>query len=94
MIIGSVAAIAILVWFYHTAARSGRDPVNWAIAGFVVYFMTALLWTYAVNPDIKDAAMHTRSTSLMYVSKYAYIIVALVVSIVFNQVVGKAKTSE
>lgn len=91
MIIGSVAAILITVWFYHTAPRSNRNPVNWAIAGFVVYFIVALCWSYFVNPGIKDMAMHNRNTLLMYVSKYAYIMVAVASAVVFNMTIGKKK---
>jgi len=89
MIIGSIAAIAIFVWFYNTAPNSGRNPLNWAIAGFVVYFIIALVWTYAINPGIKDAAMHSRNVMLMYISKYAYIVVATAGAIAFNLVLGK-----
>ena len=74
MIIGSVAAILIFVWFYNTAPRSGRNPLNWAIAGFVVYFTIALFWTYIVNPGIKDAAMHSRNTFLRYFSLHNIVI--------------------
>lgn len=88
MIIGSISAVLILVWFYHSAEGFNRNPVHWAIAGFVVYFIVALLWTYFVNPGIKDAAMHGRDSFLMYVSRYAYIIVALVCAAIFNLKVG------
>ncbi len=88
MIIGSIAGIAILVWFYHTASEYGRNPINWAIAGFVVYFTVALIWTYFVTPGIKDAAMHSRNTFLMYVVRYAYIILATTVAIIFNKKIG------
>ncbi len=91
MIIGSIAAIFVLVWFYHTAPGAGKNPVQWAIAGFIVYFTVSLLWTYFVNPSIKDAAMHSRDGLLMFVSRYAYIVVALVCAIVFNLKMGKKK---
>ena len=94
MIIGSVAAILIFVWFYNTAPRSGRNPLNWAIAGFVVYFIIALFWTYFINPSIKDAAMHSRNTALMYISRYAYIVLSLAGAVVFNLTVGKKKQDD
>jgi hypothetical protein len=94
MIIGSVAAILVSVWFYNTASRSGRNPLHWAIAGFVVYFIVALCWTYFINPGIKDLAMHGRNTLLMYISKYAYIVVAVACSVFFNMTVGKKKDVE
>lgn len=88
MIIGSISAILIIVWFYYSAERFNRNPVHWAIAGFIVYFIVSLFWTYFVNPSIKDAAMHGRDTLLMYISRYAYIVVALVSAAIFNLKVG------
>ncbi|MFW5443773.1 MAG: hypothetical protein ACKE51_05645 [Methylococcaceae bacterium] len=89
MIIGSIAAILIFVWFYKTAENTGRNPLHWAVAGFVVYFIVALIWTYFINPSIKDAAMHSRSTVLMYVVRYAYIVVSVCCAVVFNLKVNK-----
>jgi len=89
MIIGSLVAIFILVWFYNSAAEYGRNPLHWAIAGFLVYFIVAALWTFAINPGIKDAAMHSRDTLLMWIARYAYIVVALACAVVFNLKVGK-----
>lgn len=91
MIIGSIAAIFILVWFYHSAPGFGRNPVQWAIAGFCIYFVVSLVWTYFVNPSIKDAAMHSRDGVLMFVSRYAYIVVALASAVAFNLKVGPKK---
>jgi len=88
MIIGSIAAILVLVWFYNTAPNYGRNPVHWAIAGFLVYFIIALFWTYTINPAIKEAAIHSRSTVLVFITRYAYIAVSLVGAIIFNLKVG------
>jgi len=92
MIIGSIAGIFILVWFYNTAY--GRNPLHWAVAGFVVYFTISLLWTVGITPGIKDAAMHSRNTLLMWTARYAYIVVALVCAIIFNLKVGNKKPDE
>ena len=94
MIIGSVAAVLVLVWFYYSAPGFDRNPVHWAIAGFVVYFIVALLWTLAVNPSIKDAAMHSRDGMLMFVSRYAYIVVSLTCAVFFNLKVGPKKKAD
>ncbi|MCF6203674.1 MAG: hypothetical protein L3J59_08405 [Methylococcaceae bacterium] len=88
MIIGSVVAIFILVWFYNNAPKYGRNPLYWAITGIMVYFAIALFWTYFINPQIKDAAMHGRNTLLMYIARYAYIVVAFSVAAIFNLKIG------
>ncbi len=92
MIIGSLVGILILVWFYNTA--NGRNPVQWAFAGFLVYFIVSLLWTVGVTPVIKDAAMHSRNTLLMWTARYAYIIVALACAAVFNLKAGHKKQDD
>lgn len=91
MIIGSIAGIIIAVWFYNTASRSERDPLNWAIAGFIVYLIVAMFWTFIVNSGIKDAAIHSRSYFLSYIARYAYIVVAFVSAVIFNLTVGKKR---
>ncbi len=88
MIIGSVVAIFILAWFYNNASKYDRNPLHWAITGVMVYFIIALFWTYFINPPIKDAAMHGRNTLLMYISRYAYILVAFAVAAFFNLKIG------
>lgn len=91
MIIGTLAAIFILAWFYNTAPKYGRKPLHWAIAGVMVYFIVAMSWTVLVNPSIKDAAMHGRNMMLMYLSKYAYIVIALACAVFFNFKIGPKK---
>jgi len=92
MITGSIAAILVMVWFYNTA--NGRNPVHWAMAGFLVYFIVSLLWTVAITPDIKDAAMHSRNTLLMWVARYAYIVVAVACTVIFNIKIGYKKQDD
>jgi len=92
MIIGSIAAILIMVWFYNTA--NGRNPLHWAMAGFLVYSIVSLLWTVVITPDIKDAAMHSRNTLLMWVARYAYIVVAVACAVIFNLKIGYKKQDD
>lgn len=91
MIIGTLAAIFVFVWFYQSAEKFNRNPLHWAIAGFLVYLIIAGAWTFLVNPGIKDSAMHTRSSILMYVARYAYIVLALGCSVFFNLKFGPKK---
>lgn len=82
--LSAIAAVLVGVWFYHTAARSGRSPLSWAISGFVVYFVAAMLWSLGVTPSIKDAANHTQSGVLVFVVQYAYIAFGLACAGVIN----------
>ncbi len=95
MIIGTLAGVGIFLWFYFSAGKINKDPLQWGIAGFVVYLMIAGLWTYFVNPGIKDSAMHTRNTGMMYISRYAYIFIATGCALLFNWwMTGKADSNE
>ena len=89
--IGVIAAALVGVWFYSTAARSGRPAFSWGVSGVVVYFLAALLWSLIVTPGIKDAAMHNQSGLLIFIVRYAYIGVGLVVAVLINTWLNKAK---
>ncbi|OAI10939.1 hypothetical protein A1359_15560 [Methylomonas lenta] len=82
--IGVIAATLVAIWFYSTAARSGRSAVSWGVSGVVVYFLTALLWSLIVTPVIKDAAIHNSSGLLIFIVRYAYISVGLVAAALVN----------
>ncbi len=84
MLISSVAAIIVAVWFYNTASRTNRNPVQWAFTGFVIYLIVSVLWTFIVTPGIKDAAMHSKNIFLTFIARYAYIAVALICTVIFN----------
>lgn len=91
MIIGSLAAILVTVWFYTTASDTDKNPLQWAIVGFLIYSLVSLFWTYFINPSIKDAAMHSRNGLLVFISRYAYIGVAVACAVVFNLKLGRKK---
>ncbi len=82
--LSSIVAAAFAVWYYFTAQKTGRDPVNWAIVGLVIYFIVALSWTWFVTPSIKDAAIHSQSKLLMYITRYGFIVVASACAVFYN----------
>lgn len=82
--VGVIAAILVAIWFFSTAPRSGRPQVSWAISGVVVYFLAALLWSLIVTPGIKDSAIHNQSGLLIFMVRYAYVGVGLLVAAVVN----------
>ncbi len=55
-----IAALFIAVWFYQTADISGQKLLSWTIADMVIYFSSALFWSYFVNPSIKDRVIHNQ----------------------------------
>lgn len=82
--LGVIAATLVGIWFYNTAARSGRPPVSWGVSGTVVYFLAALLWSLIVTPSIKDAAIHNQSGVLIFIVRYAYILIGLIAAAIVN----------
>jgi len=64
--------------------KTGRDPINWAIAGLVIYFIVALSWTWFITPSIKDAAIHSQSKLLMYITRYGFIVIASACAVLYN----------
>ncbi len=87
--IGVIAATLVGLWFYNTASRSGRPPVSWGVSGVVVYFLAALLWSLIVTPTLKDSAIHNQSAMLIFIVRYAYIGVGLLVAGAVNAWLNK-----
>ncbi|MSR16580.1 MAG: hypothetical protein EXR89_02100 [Methylococcaceae bacterium] len=40
MLLAKIIAVAILVWFFHSAKENGQEPFKWAIIGFIGYAIT------------------------------------------------------
>ena len=40
MLLAKIVAVAILVWFFHTAKENGQEPFKWAIIGLVGFGIT------------------------------------------------------
>lgn len=82
--LGSIAAIIIAVLFFQSAKKAGKEPLVWAGLGLLLYFITAVVWTYTVTPDLRDSVEHNQSSLLAFVVRYAYIIVASACALFFR----------
>lgn len=40
MLLAKIAAVLILVWFFHTAKENGQAPFKWAIIGLIGFGIT------------------------------------------------------
>ncbi len=87
--VGTLVAFFVVIWFYMTAQRVGRQPISWAVAGLVVYFMVCLVWTWFVTPILKDSATHTQNGVLIFFTQYGYVIMALICAGLFNMKVSE-----
>ena len=73
---GTLAAIIITVLFFKSALDSGKNPVHLALAGFLTFFIPALLWTYFITPGLKDTLQHDPSNTLLKLTaNYAYVVI-------------------
>lgn len=87
--LGAIAAMSVAVWFYYSAQRSGKGAISWAVSGVVVYFLAALLWTLLITPSLKESAMHNQSAVLIFMVRYAYIVIGVVSSLGLNHLLNK-----
>lgn len=42
--IGLIASILFIIWFFNSAKKVGKNPWGWAIAGFLSYYIPAFIW--------------------------------------------------
>jgi hypothetical protein len=64
-ILGGIIAIFIAVWFYRTAVAKGVEPFSWVVAGTIFYYLPMGLWTWVVNPMIKNPHLTSDGPSLL-----------------------------
>ncbi len=48
--IGGIVSIGFAVWFYVTAEKKKAPAIQWAIAGFISYFVPWLVWVKVMGP--------------------------------------------
>lgn len=77
---GSIAALLLAVWFYTGAQAKGKNPVQWAVVGVVIYFIAAALWTFLVTPPLRDSVEHNQSYILAFIVRYGYVAVGVMCS--------------
>lgn len=79
---GTLAAIIIIVLFFKSALDSGKNPVHMALAGFLTFFVPALLWTFFITSGLTDSLQHDPSNTLLKLAAgYAYIVVGCACSL-------------
>ena len=82
--ISTLAAAVIAVWFYFTAQKTGRDAISWAVVGLVIYLTVAFSWTWFITPSLKDMAIHSRNGLMVFIARYAFIVVGVSCAVVYN----------
>jgi hypothetical protein len=90
--LSALAAAIIGIWFYLSAPRSQRPAVSWAISGVIIYFFAAMLWTLLITPSIKDTALHSQNSVLIFIVRYAYILFGIACCALANHFLNKPAT--
>ena len=83
--IGAIAAILIVYWYYKGALAAGKNPVRWAFIGLLVYFIPAIFWTYFINSGLRDSVEHSQNVFLAIVVRYAYVAVGAGCAILYRK---------
>lgn len=64
-VVGGIIAILVAIWFYRTAESKGAEPFSWAVAGTIFYYLPMGLWTWIVNPMIRNPYVTSEGSSLI-----------------------------
>lgn len=78
--LGALAVILIGIWYYKGGLAAGKNPVQLAIMGAVLFFLPAISWTYWVTPGLKDTASHTQNSMMVFFVQHAYVLVGVAVA--------------
>ncbi len=75
--IGAIAAIIIIIWYYNGARSVGKDPIQGAFIGFLIYFIPAIIWTVLVTPGLRDIVEHNPGLFLGIIVRYGFVVVGV-----------------
>ncbi len=79
--IGMVGAVGILIWFYYTAEKIGKNPALWAIVGALVYAATRWGFTLGVIRPFMGRGFYSHSATAGFWIETTAIAVAIVVAV-------------
>ena len=75
--VGAIAATFIAIWFFKTARRLGKEPIQWLFTGLASYYLPAILWTFMVTPPLRDMVEHNQSILLAWFVRFAYVVIGV-----------------
>ena len=82
--LGAIAAIAIIIWYYNTAKSAGKNPIHSALFGFMIYFIPAIAWTVLVTPGLRDIVEHDPGLFLGLIVRYGFVVVGVFCAVLFR----------
>lgn len=94
-LLGAIISSLCAVWFYRTAAAKGAPAVQWAIVGFMAYFLTNLIWSLSVSKPIATKLLVQGATAKAgIVSGSGVLLGAVVAWLIWSFVLNKIKAVE
>ena len=91
--LGAIAAIAIVIWYYKGAIAIGKNPVHAVIIGLLLYFIPAILWTVYVTPGLRDTVEHNPGLILGLIVRYGFVVVGVCCAALYRlKVLNKASS--
>ena len=73
--IGGIVSIAFAVWFYLTAEKKKAPAIQWAIAGFISYFVPWWVWVKVMGPK---KIPFSPSISILFGAACAFLVLSFV----------------
>lgn len=93
-LLGTIISIICSVWYYRTAVAKGAPAVQWAVVGFVSYFLTNLIWTFWVAKPIAMKIGQNAAGKASLISSSGILAGALVAWLIWSQILNKLKPTE
>ncbi len=94
-LLGAIISILCAVWFYRTAVAKRAPAIQWAVVGFVSYFLTNFIWTFWVSKPIAVKLLAQKATiKAGLVSGSGILLGAVVAWLVWSRVLNKLKVQE
>ena len=91
-LLGTIISMLCSVWFYRTAAAKGAPAIQWAVVGFMSYFLTNLIWTFWVTKPIALKLMAQGAGGKAgLISSSGVLLGALVAWLIWSQLLNKLK---
>ncbi|MGH8560124.1 MAG: hypothetical protein ACREVA_06720 [Burkholderiales bacterium] len=83
--VGMIGAVAILVWFYYTAEKIGKNPALWAIIGALTYAAVRWGFTLGVIQPIMGRGFYSHSQTVGFWIEMSAIAVAIAVAVIIKK---------
>ncbi|MEE9356181.1 MAG: hypothetical protein V3U75_11380 [Methylococcaceae bacterium] len=93
--IGALAVIGVIAWFYLTAVKLGENPVYWVVVGVIGYYIIAKIWRLGVAEPMMNM-FASQSPLLSLLISHSPVISGLIAAVFIRKkfLVNKKTNSE